>query len=311
MRKILALVVALCLAPIGAQAWWQSVAQQSAGSAPSYQGPGDVFTTSPYAWYSCARVFTAAQANTSTSLCDLVDSAAPTVVICTLRGSSTGFVDLAGSYCTGSVTPSVKCAAATGGVCNVSQMYDLTGNGRHVTQATAASQPALTFSSTPSGTLPSVNCAVGATVLASGAVTQAQPLTFSAVALRNSTTTAGGIVGGASGAPYLAGGTTNNQVQINGGSSLTATASDASWHALNALANGNGTSSAINVDGSDATGAGGTTGLSALAIRLCRANSTGYNGRIAEAGIWAASSTSTDRGNLNTNQHSLLSGYNF
>lgn len=57
MRKILALVVvvALCLAPVGAQAWWQSVAQQSVSSAalpsPTFVA-GGAFANSTGTWTS-------------------------------------------------------------------------------------------------------------------------------------------------------------------------------------------------------------------------------------------------------------------
>src|SRR5258708_4464076 len=73
----------------------------------TFQGPGNI-VSGAIAWQSCARVYNASLASTATSLCDLVDSAAPTVVICTLRGTTSGFVDLAGTYCTGSVTPAAK-----------------------------------------------------------------------------------------------------------------------------------------------------------------------------------------------------------
>src|SRR5690348_15562028 len=94
--------------------------------ASSYQGPGDV-VSGWLAWGSCARVFTTAQASTSTNMCDLVATTGGAAV-CTLRGSSTGFVDLAASYCAGT-TPAAACAAASGGACRVSKVYNqVTGN---------------------------------------------------------------------------------------------------------------------------------------------------------------------------------------
>ena len=87
-----------------------------APSAPTYQGPGNA-VSGVVAWYSCARAVDSTK-TAGTSLCELVDSAAPTTVICTLKLGANGFVDLASTAnCTGGVTPTTKCAAATGGVC--------------------------------------------------------------------------------------------------------------------------------------------------------------------------------------------------
>ena len=88
----------------------------------TYQGPGDV-VSGAVTFYSCARVLNASLASTSTNLCDLVSSSAPTVVLCTLRAAATGFADLS-AYCPGALTPAATCAAATGGTCNISKAYN-------------------------------------------------------------------------------------------------------------------------------------------------------------------------------------------
>ena len=250
----------------------------------AYVGPGDVFSTSPYAGYSCARVFTAAQANTSTSLCDL-NAVTGGAAVCTLRASSSGFVDLS-AYCPGSLTPPAACAAASGGACNISQAYDLTGNTRHATQATNANRPGILFNSSPTGTLPVIDCSTGTNpVLATGVLTQAQPLAAAAVIIRTGGFTAvGGVLGSNSAGGYLIQGTTStNQVAIAMPTVLAATASDSAWHAVNTL--GNGASSAINVDGTDATGNASSSGLSAANLRLCRSGAAPYVGRIAKAWV--------------------------
>lgn len=111
------------------------------GAAPpaaTYQGPGDVVSGAT-AWGSCARVYNASLASTSTSLCDLVASTGGAAV-CTLRGSSSGKVDLAASYCAGT-TPSAACAAASGGSCKVSKVYDQIGATGGFVQATLANMP--------------------------------------------------------------------------------------------------------------------------------------------------------------------------
>ena len=281
-------------------------------AASSYVGPGDVFSTGVFGAYSCSEAYNAAGANTSTLACDLVDSTAPTTIICTLRFTSTGHVDLT-AYCPGSVTPAATCAAATGGVCNISKAYDLSGNGRHVVQTTAANQPTLTFSSTPTGTLPAINCGTSATIFLASAsnYTQAQPLTLSSVLIRTTGTTPGGAIG-ANANIYIGSAGANLAVaSSNNGTLLTAAATDNQWYTLQGLLNGTGTSSAINVNGSDSTGSSGsTTGFSNNAIRVCRASGVQLFGLVAEAIIYASSSTSTDRNALSANARSA-GRYNF
>jgi hypothetical protein len=103
---------------------------------------------------------------------------------------------------------------------------------------------------------------------------------------------------------------TANTALVTAGTALTASgATDNTWYSLQGLFNN--ASSAINVNGSDATGSANAGAFSAVAFRLCRAGSTQLNGKIAEAGMWAATSNATDRGNLSTNQHSAANGYNF
>jgi hypothetical protein len=283
-------------------------------SAPSYQGPGDTFSTSVVGAYSCAEAYTAAYASGGGNACDLVDSAAPTTVICTLKFLATGKVDLASASCTGSVTPATKCAAATGGVCNISKVYDQSGNGRDMIQVTAANQPTLLLSSTPTSTLPAINCGTAASNISlqiAGTITQGMPFTMFAVMIRTSDfTSTGGAMGGILGSNIqgIGSGSSANTVTMSNGNVTSAAATDSVWHAVGGLANG--ASGAINVDGSDSTVNTGVNSFSAAAFRLCRGNSAQYPGRIAEAIFYGATTTSTDRGNLSTNAHS--SGrYNF
>lgn len=277
-----------------------------------YQGPGDVFGGG-YAWFSCARAYNLAYANGTNPMCDLVDATTGAVAVCTLRAATTGFVDLTGNYCTGSTTPSLACAAAAGGACRVKQAYDQTGNTRHSTQATAANMLSLVFSASPgSATLPIMRCASGVTCfLATANVTQAQPITLTAVFQRTANFTTEGIVIGTGGGLIGIGVTTSaNTAQVKAGSAQTATANDSTWHSLVGLLNN--TACAINVDGSDTAGVTcGASGWSATPIRINRGGGGQIAGDIAEVGMWAATSTSTDRNNLSTNAHSSANGYNF
>src|SRR5450631_3562536 len=109
MWNLLRVIVLLGISPCFAQTTTTgvgSIVHFVPGS--SYIGPGNIAfngsSANVKAFWSCSRVVDVAHASTSTSLCDLVDNAAPTVVICTLRGTTSGFVDLT-AYCPGSVTP--------------------------------------------------------------------------------------------------------------------------------------------------------------------------------------------------------------
>lgn len=280
----------------------------------TYQGPGDVVSGATI-FFSCARAYNAAYANGTNPLCDLVDSAAPTVVICTLRVATTGFADLTGTYCTGSVTPSAKCAAATGGVCNVQKMYDQSGAGNHATNNTAASQPVLTFSGANS--LPGLTCAAASAtlLLTTASFTPSLPYTFTSVAKRTSgPTTAGAIVGfvttpnrlGFSNASGTIVGTLDDTILLTVGSQT-----ENAFHALQYVAD-TSPNAVIASDGTEVSGNSGTGTPSAKQIRVCRYGSgASLTGVLMEVGWWAtAGFNGTQRTNMNTNMHGA-SGYSF
>lgn len=288
-------------------AFWQSRDSHyntSIISALIYQGPADVFTTSPYAAYSCTEAYTAAYAATLGAACDVVDTSTG-LVTCTYHFQANGLVNP--SECTGT-----SCATA----CRVAKAYDETGNGRHATQATVANMPGLTFSSSPTGTLPVIDCTVGTNPnLATAAQSaQVQPLAAFAVLDRTGAVQIGGIFGTVnSDLVLLQASSSANLVGVQSGAAafLTATASDAAWHTVGTLANGGGSASAVNVDGSDTTGATGTVGVGNTdVLRICRAIAAQYTGRVAEITVWAAATTPTNRNSLSTNAHSA-GRYNF
>jgi hypothetical protein len=311
MRKLLTFLTATIFSiSVSATSFGGSMGLLGVGggsAAPTYQGPGDIVTGAT-AWGSCARAYNAAYANGTNPMCDLVDSAAPTVVICTLRVKTTGFVDLTGTYCTGSVTPATKCAAATGGKCNISQIYDQSSGGSNTnpwTQATAASQPTLTFAALNS--LPVITCA-SSQVLATTYSPTSNSYGMSVAYIRTSGTAQGGAFGTQSGGGVLGAGGSANTAFISNGTVVTETATDSAWHGLQ------GTflnpSSALNVDGTDfPTLSAGTVGLSSI-LRFCRGAATELLGEVAEGGVWPSTAfTSTQRGNLYNNMHGA-NGYN-
>ena len=315
MRKILALVVALCLAPIGAQAWWQSVAQQSVSVAATYQGPGDI-VSGALIWGSCSRVYNVSLASTSTSLCDLVDTSVGGTAICTLRGSSTGFVDLTGSYCTGSATPAVACAAAAGGACRVSKVYDQIGGTSGWVNATHGQRPVFTFSAQNS--LPGLTGTAAANTFlnTSSTFTQAQPWTLVAVGKRTANFTTSQSLIGSSGSlndclSYTTSASTAGFTS-DGASTITlGSVTDSNFHAVQGVA-ATSPNGVLAVDGVETTGNVGTGAFSANTSRIMRcAGGLSLDGVWLEGGLWPVGFDATQRGNINSNIHSSTSGYNF
>jgi hypothetical protein len=210
------------------------------------------------------------------------------------------------AYCAGAITPAATCAAATGGVCNISKVYDQTGNGNAWTQTTAASQPTLTFSAINS--LPVITCASSQTINTTATFTTTI-FSEATVYKRTSGTALGGAFGGNAAGFIGSGSVANDAVMQNGSTANVSGATDNAWHGLNGtLTSG---SQALNVDGTDNTGlSAGSSNLSSSTLRFCRAGANELLGEIAEGGLWPATSfTSTQRGNLFTNMNSS-SGYN-
>jgi len=131
----------------------------------------------------------------------------------------------------------------------------------------------------------------------------AQPFTFIAVAMRTGTLPPqSGIVGTNNAQAWMGGAATANAVQLNAGSTGTnTTASDNAWHALNGLVSG--ASSFLNVDGTETSANPSTQNFSTSKILVGYSNGEQYKGEIAEEGILAATTTSTQRGNLCHNQN--------
>lgn len=286
---------------------FQNRAAIDAAPAAGFQGLGDAFTLTEYS--SCAFTATSALANTSTSLCDLVDATTGTVAIGTLRGSSTGKVDLT-AYFAGLVTPATACAAAAGGACRISKRYGQLA-GTNFTNATASQMPLLTFSALNG--LPGATFANGSSSsMATANQTMAQPYTMFAVYSQTTFNSNAGIIGGQAVQTGLVAGASANLVGISSSTLVTASATDNTFHAVSGLASGSGNNCALNVDGSDTASLNcGTVGISATPIRTGRnPGGPSLTGTMMEEAWFAGTSTPTNRSALSTNAHS--SGrYNF
>jgi hypothetical protein len=307
----------LCIALVCA---WLGMAQAWAGcslllcgaggpaASVTYQGPGDIVSGAVF-WGSCARVYNASLASTSTSLCDLV-AVTGGAAVCTLRGSSTGFVDLAASYCAGT-TPSAACAAASGGSCKVTKVYDQTGTTAGAVQATLANMPGLTFSGLGGLPVMAYVAANNSQLLSVASITLVQPFSSSAVYDRTGSLTTQQGICNTSAQNLASAGAANNVATIQAGGTPSVTATDSTWHAINAVFNGN-PNTAARVDSTDNTGLAGGVSAGTGTVRLGRLTSGGaLDGQEAECGMWPSGFTTQNRTDLNTNQHSLANGYNF
>lgn len=174
-----------------------------------------------------------------------------------LRRSSDNGTMTANFLTTGGIDTAAITTWAGGANVFVSRAYDSTGNGRHVSQATAGSQPQLILSGGPGGapyleTATSGNTLAGSTNYPAGSITSMVVVgnrggTNNASFVRANCNSCYAILGG--GAP------TANQwglTNISTAPSFSASATDNTWH--DAVGVINGSSSVLTIDGTDTTG---------------------------------------------------------
>lgn len=288
----------LCLDP-PAKAWWQSVQQVAVSSgAAGFSGPGDV-QSGALAWYSASRCYSAAYANGTNKAVKFrraSDSATMDIVCLT-----SGFVD--------SVSAATFCNATS---CFINTLYDQSGNSLDCSQATAGLQMPFAFSVVGTIGMANPSRSVGEFCSNGTGITQAQPFVFSYVAKRTGDTSLRSIVV-CSGVVQAGFNNSADTVYVyaNGSGLPSVSAVDNAFHAVQNVFNN--ASSDIYVDGgANVSDIGTTNGLSgqfAIGGDTCGSNSaTGY---IAEVGVWAGAWNSTQKGNMNSNQHSATNGYNF
>ncbi len=288
MWRLLAIALALWGTPAHAQ-MMQSIVAGNNPAAAAYAGPGDI-VASATGWWGL-RGYTAAVAATGTQKSVTIrrasDDATADIVILT-----TGYLDVA--------TATTHCAATT---CFVTKWWDQSGNSRDISQATGANQAQIFLSSGPAAGYPYVSFTTGSMSYAGGSnFTPTTGVTsFSAVANRSAGTGISKMVRGGGGNEFTAkSASANNWILTGSASSITASATDATWHAGSALLNG--ASSAVNIDNSETTGtATGFTG--AAAYGMVGAASTTM--KIVESGFWYnITFTAQNRTDLSAQQHS-------
>jgi hypothetical protein len=276
-----------------------------------YQGPGDVIGSAT-AFYSCSRAYNAAYATATGNLCIIADAATGNTSTCTLVASTTGFVNLTGTYCGGS-TPAAFCTAHTS--CVVSTMYDQTAGNQctaspttcNIVQTTLANMPALTFSSLNS--LPCVTM-VAASALSTATplnAIAAQPYTAAVVAKQTTTGSNPNIFGTGGGNPGQSYGSGGSVAQIFAGTLLTAAETDNAYHGLQFIANG--ASSGITVDSTATTGNAGTSAWGAGGNHIVLGGGTAMIGSFCEGGVWPIAFTAGNQSSWFSNANGS-SGYN-
>jgi hypothetical protein len=277
------------------------------GGGGGYTGPGDIASGAGGFW-SCARSYNAAYG--TGNFCDLVavTGGAP---VCTLKGGTSGFVDLT-AYCPGSVTPAAACAAASGGSCLVTKAYDQSGNGLHATQATLGAMPSLLFGALNGLPCMNMNSVSAKQQLVTSSITQAQPWTISSVSERTSGTTGNeaALVDTANSyGAYTGSNAAANTGALYAGSFPTFTVTDGAFHAMQSLFNT--TSSAALVDSTANTGLSvGAGAWSATPLSVGTETASGVID-VCEAMYWNGDKYTANAAALNANQHGSTNGYNF
>lgn len=273
---------------------FQNRAAIDGGGVAAYVGPGDVIASAT-AWWGL-RGYTAAYSTGSNPAADVCDSATGLTCV-TANITSGGNLDTSGL---GTV-----CAVA----CRVKKLYDQTGNGFHLEGVvTHTSWPVLSL--TGIGSKPGMLFSSSAsTKMVSVSGPSVSTWTDSVVASRTANFTSVGTILSADATNSAQADfdiVANGVVAYNGGgSAVTATASDSSFHAMQFVFNS--TSSALNVDGSNTTGttdAGAWGQPIVLGDNIAGTSFGTVDGTIGEAGVWPVAFSGANSSAMSSNQHS-------
>ena len=298
-----------------ANAFWQSRDSNyniSIAGPAGFQGPGDI-TSGGIFFVSPGRAYNAAYAAGQNPLADLVDTATG-LLTCTEKVGTNGFADLTTAYCpTASPTTNVVtwCTVTVGG-CSITKLYDQTGTGNHVVQATLANMPALTFNA--QNGLP---CAAGGSnsprLVTAGNIVQVLPFTMGGVAMRGSGFTTVQTIQSNANANFLRFAASANQVTAASSTPVNLTAADSSFHALLAVVSATAPLFAVDSSANTSTSTSGTTTTSStegIVGRNTGANPLLAGGFVCEDWIYPADLNSSYQAML-ANMRSATNGWNF
>ena len=269
----------------------------SSGGA-AYTGPGDIVASATI-WLGL-RAYTAAYATGLGNAADIVDTATG-LASCTIPLTSSGDLNLSGTICP-TVSPTVSvitfCTVTHAAGCSVSKLYDQTGGGLHLTQATLASMPTFVLNCVGS-THPCINFTGGQTLTNGTGFSLSRPYSSTAVIERTSGTGYEcAICSNGFNQSWLFGNGANLiNFYSNGDSTVAAT--DNAFHsasAANSIPNG----LKIYIDGA-LTSASGVTATYSGAIGMGSAGgSLNCTCRVNEYGVWSGDFT-TNNSVINAN----------
>jgi hypothetical protein len=271
-----------------------TLAGGSGVSTAAFTGPGDIVSGAD-AWWGLRAYSAADRGNKLINVCNVSD------VAC---------VDMSSDATTGKlVITTVGGSSCSSITCTIKTFYDRSGSTRcttacDMTTATIANRATLLVSCLSS--LPCAQFNGSQSYQTNPITTRSQPWTFSAVMNRTGTfTSTNGVISEAGNFSLMGFFSTTNTGYFNAGNNnITPTINDSSPHAMQGV--GNGASSATYTDGTQTTGNAGVGTISS-SLRV-GATGNGLNkltGNIHEVGAWSVGFTSTQAGNMNTNQHNF------
>lgn len=261
-----------------------------------YIGPGDIIGGASV-WYGL-RCYNAAKA-----------SASQAIRIRRASDNTESDIGLTAACALDVATATTFCAATS---CFVTKVYDQSGNGKDVSQATQANQPALLFNC--QGSLPCLN-PTGTNMFLSGTLAAgvSQPVTLVNMVRRVNGPTNGGDIFtffSAGGLGIISGfrnvANTIISYDSTGNTIRTATASDAALHVNQHIFNG--ASSAIKVDATKTTvSLGAAAADTAIGLLSRAAGGVGFDGYWGESGMWPALFTTGQLTSMCSNVHTYWS----
>lgn len=269
----------------------RQVAQPAA--AVVYAGPGDFVS---YTIWGGLRSYSSATRGTKVAnVCNFSD------VVC---------ADLSSDATTGALVITTiggsSCASVT---CTVKTLYDQTGGGHDMTNATIATRPILKTSCI--GSLPCMQFAnASPSFLTNGAISSMnQPYSFSEVFERTGDFGTTGVIistqASGAGADYFSG--SANTLNATAGSNATVTAADSTWHTEHTVYDDVHTASAMCLDGVHNT-AGISPGSSSTGVQIAigtqppATGTLGMTGNLVEFGVLAGTISGANCTSLNSNE---------
>jgi hypothetical protein len=260
----------------------------SGGGGTPFVGPGDVVSGATGWWG--LRGYSAAYSTGSNPGVDLVDQAGANPI--TINILANGKLDVA--------SISTWVAAHTVTTIKVTKLYDQTGSGHHLTQATLATMPVLTLSAL--GSLPGLT--FNGNEMENAAFTMPNVLSMSFVAKRTGNFSGINAVLTAQGNPIFGFWNSANTIAGNPSSAtITVAATDSAFHA--AQATDDGATFTVYVDGANSSAA--TTSVTGGTGTFI--GDRGVGGGLAltgvwmEAGAWPSVFSAGNASSMNSNQH--------